>query len=92
MNIGSWTNSPVSLKVNDSEIARITSTGLGIGTTDPKANLHSTGSTILGAASVSWANIGNNQMHLYCDEGNGKFYIVFKKSDGTTIYTSLQLA
>jgi len=60
---------------------------VGIGTTSPKAKLHSTHSTILGAA-ASEANgndMGSSQVNIWVDETNNRLCFKVKYSDGTTI-------
>lgn len=58
---------------------------VGIGTTAPKTLLHSTGSTILGAAAAANvdADLGNNQCNMWLNEATNAFTIKCKKSDGT---------
>jgi hypothetical protein len=58
---------------------------VGIGTTDPKTKLHSTGSTIVGVnnGSVGDANIGNGQVNIYLDQTNNKLKFRVRYSTGT---------
>lgn len=57
--------------------------GIGSGGV-PKARLHSTGSTILGAATtaVADADIGNSQVNIWLDEATGKLKFRIRKSAG----------
>lgn len=70
------------MQVNGSLI--VSDVGIG-GVTDPKATLHSSGSTILGTANttIDDADIGNNQTNIYLDETNNKLKFRVRKSDGT---------
>jgi len=58
---------------------------VGIGTDDPKAQLHSTTSTIVGAASAAIANadLGNSQVNIYVDEAGNQLCFKVKYSNGT---------
>jgi hypothetical protein len=62
-----------------------TSGDVGIGTTDPKARLHSTVSTIVGAdtAAVADGDMGNSEVNIWVDEANDKLKVKVKYSDGT---------
>ncbi len=61
------------------------STGIGIFNTDPKATLHSTGSTILGIdrSTLNYNNIGNSQMQMSLSESDNVLWLDVKRSDGT---------
>jgi|SRR3989339_188246 len=79
-----------SILTNSNTRLHITSGGnVGIGTTDPKTKLHSTGSTIVGVnnGSVGDANIGTGQVNIYLDESNNKLKFRVRYSDGTTLKT-----
>jgi hypothetical protein len=80
----SGTNPDLLWRVNNTEKLRFDANGqVGIGTT-PKARLHSTGSTILGAptSAISSINIGNSQVNIYLDESGGNFKFKIRKSNG----------
>jgi len=57
---------------------------VGIGTSDPKALLHSTGSTIVGAASAANADadLGNNQCNMWLNEATNALTFKCKYSTG----------
>lgn len=68
------------------EQMRITGSGqIGLGVSAPKAKLHSTGSTIIGAATTANvdADLSNNQCNMWLNESTNAFTIKCKKSDGT---------
>jgi hypothetical protein len=60
---------------------------VGIGTTAPKAVLHGTTSTILGAASAanSSADLGASQVNVWVDETNNRLTFQVKYSNGSTV-------
>ena len=81
------TNSDLILEANGSEKLRIDANGqVGIGINHPKATLHSTGSTILGAPTSAIINpstsMGNSQINVYLDESGGNLKFKIRKSNG----------
>jgi len=77
-------NTPLTLKGN--------SVGVG-GVLDPKANLHSTGSTILGCPPIHLApadnSIGNSQMSIWIDQTTNKLKLSVRNSNGIIQTTTL---
>ncbi len=58
---------------------------VGIGTASPRATLHGSGSTIIGAASAAVADgdLGNGEINLWIDEGSDELKVKAKYSNGT---------
>ena len=58
---------------------------IGIGVEDAKAQIHGSGSTILGAANsaVNDADLGNGQVNIWVDEAANNLTFKVKYSDGT---------
>ncbi|MDF2499299.1 MAG: hypothetical protein K0Q77_13 [Anaerosporomusa subterranea] len=75
-------NAPITFWTNAAERMRINASGnVGIGVTDPKATLHSTGSTILGCApGPVWADIGTSQLAMYAQDGS--MFLSWKDAGG----------
>jgi len=68
-----------------SERLRVDSTGqVGLGVTAPKARLHASGSTIVGAANAAAADgdLGSSQVNVWLDETNHRLYFKCKYSGG----------
>jgi len=66
-------------------VATITGMSFGIGTPNPIAQLHATGSTIVGVANVpiSSSNVGNSQVNIWVNEGSNQLSFQVKYSNGT---------
>ncbi|WP_312516225.1 DUF2793 domain-containing protein [Anaerospora sp.] len=66
---------------------------VGINVPDPKATLHSTGSTILGVdrSVLNYSNIGNGQMQVSLSESDNVLWLDAKRSDGTIKQIGLTL-
>jgi hypothetical protein len=66
---------------------------VGIGITDPKTTLHSTGSIIVGIdrSNLNYTNIGNSQMQMSLSESDNVLWLDAKRSDGTIKQIGLPL-
>lgn len=88
-------NAPCHLFTNGTLRVTVTAGGnVGIGTADAKARLHSTGSTILGAASapVADADLGDGQVNVWVNEATDELTFKVKYSNGTVKTAKLPLS
>jgi hypothetical protein len=85
VSVGSYSNHPVAFYQNNSEQMRLTSTGLGIGTSSPSYRLD-----VQAATSViqTKSTTGTNAAYYVANNTGGDFYIGRENSAGSTFGTS----